>query len=109
MTSNLKRARADLAFHLRGLVDANQNLESLLSRLDRQSGDKSPELDQLLAEIEVELFTHIQYHLDEAREPFTQLLRANFGDTVELYDSRGASPQVRPEDKPDDEEDGEHG
>lgn len=107
MTSPFKKARTDLAFHLRGLVDANQNLESLLSRLDRQAGDKSPELDQLLAEIEVELFTHIQYHLDEASEPLTQLLRANFGDTVELYDSRGDSPHGRWEDKPEDEQDGE--
>jgi hypothetical protein len=71
-----KDASSAVAFHLEGLLDAADNVRALLSKLGEVSELNPESLAETISSLEVEVYSHLGYHMKELRYPLQRFRRA---------------------------------
>jgi hypothetical protein len=68
----------DLVFHLRGLLESQNRISDLAAKLNLEFGRSEEKFGQTLANLEVEIFFHVKYHIRELRRPFELLVAPEY-------------------------------
>ncbi|HBL29382.1 MAG TPA: hypothetical protein DD490_21325 [Acidobacteria bacterium] len=73
-----KDSSSPVAFHLSGLLEAGESIRAHLLGLDALAeGDRDQYADKL-ADLQIELYSHLAYHLKELRNPLKRLVDAAY-------------------------------
>ena len=77
-----------VAYHLEGLLEAHDNVRSLLEKLG--AGSASAESwAETLAYLQLEIYTHLAYHMKELRRPLKRLVDAAHRELPDLGEDEG--------------------
>ena len=69
----------DLRYHLKGIVEVQERLRSLLVCLDAALGQSEEASQWLATQIELEVFAHLAHHTEELKQPLRDLLQELYG------------------------------
>lgn len=69
----------DLRYHLKGIVETQEKLRSLLVCLDAALGQSKEASQWLTTQIEIEVFAHLAHHTEELKQPLRDLVQELYG------------------------------
>jgi hypothetical protein len=72
------------AYHLEGLLEAQDNIRSLLAKLDKGSALDPEGTAETLTYLQVEIYSHLAYHMKELRRPLKRLIDAAYKDLPDI-------------------------
>jgi len=75
-TLEAKEEIEDVVFHLKGLVEATQEIAAQIELLDETIDNDLDRAAGAMGALEAEIYTHLAYHMKELRKPFRRLFRA---------------------------------
>jgi len=78
-----------IAYHLEGLLEAQDNIRTLLKKLD-PSSTAAESYARDLADLQLEIYTHLAYHMKELRRPLKKLVGAIYEELPELGEEEAA-------------------
>lgn len=67
-----------VAFHLEGVLDADERLRAHLAKLDQHFGHNPDAAADALVDLQVELYSHLVHHLKELRRPLEALISGEY-------------------------------
>jgi hypothetical protein len=71
-----KEETKEVAFHLKGLAEAVQEITAQMQLLDAAIDKDLERATDAMGALEAEIYTHLAYHMKELRRPFSRLFRA---------------------------------
>ncbi|MFY9824606.1 MAG: hypothetical protein WAM82_24730 [Thermoanaerobaculia bacterium] len=72
-----KNPSSAVAYHLEGLLESHENIRHLLAKLGESASDLESTAETL-THLQVEIYTHLAYHMKELRRPFKLLLASAY-------------------------------
>lgn len=77
-----KNPSSAAAYHLEGILEAHDNIRALLTKLDE---DADPESNaEAISYLQVEIYSHLAYHMKELRRPLKRLIDAAYRDLPDI-------------------------
>jgi methionine synthase I (cobalamin-dependent) len=71
-----KKELDEMVFHLKGVVEAAQEITAQMQLLDATIDDDLDRATDAMGALEAEIYTHLAYHTKELRKPFSRLFRS---------------------------------
>lgn len=68
-----KEDHRELAYHLKGIVEASEVIRDQIELLDRTINSELEVAADAMGRLQAELYTHLTYHLKQLRRPFLKL------------------------------------
>ncbi len=65
---------ADFVYHLKGILEADREISSLIRRLNQVIERDDEETGDILAAVDVAVFFHLSFHIKKLRAPFKRLV-----------------------------------
>jgi len=79
-----KNPSSTIAYHLEGLLEAQDNIRSLLERLGAIQALDTESRMKTLTYLQVEIYTHLAYHMKELRRPLKGLIDATYQEAPDI-------------------------
>lgn len=73
---------SSVAFHLEGLLEVQERIRLKLENLDPHFGDEN--FARALTELQIEIYSHLAFHLKELRGPFKNIVGRAYEGLPEL-------------------------
>lgn len=67
-----------VAFHLEGVLDADERIRAHLAKLDQHFRRDPDAAADTLVDLQVELYSHLAHHLKELRKPLEALISGEY-------------------------------
>jgi hypothetical protein len=74
-----KKELEEFVFHLRGIIEAQGMIEEKALEFDALYERDEEKAAEALADLQVQIFTHLVFHIKKLSRPFIKLSREAFG------------------------------
>jgi len=78
-----------VAYHLEGLLESQENIRSLLGKLSADSPLDPENAAEITTLLQVEIFTHLAFHMKELSRPLGRLIEAAYKDLPGIGEEEG--------------------
>jgi hypothetical protein len=78
-----------VAFHLEGLLEAQDNIRSLLTKLGEDATSDPENAAETMICLQVEIYTHLSHNLKELRRPLKRLVDAAYKELPDFEEEEG--------------------
>lgn len=86
-------ASSAVAYHLEGILEAAGNVRNLMDKIGEAWGLDTESAAETITYLQVEIYSHLSYHLKELRRPLRQLEKSVYSEIKEQESALPPNPK----------------